>query len=38
VMEKFAGSGKSIGVKDGDKIIGQITRDTVLAKLLDPRS
>ncbi len=38
VMEKFSCSGKSIGVKDGDKVIGQITRDTVLAKLLDPRS
>ena len=38
VMEKFARSGKSIGVTNGDKVIGQITRDTVLAKLLDPRS
>ncbi len=38
VMEKVTRTGKPVGVKEGGKIIGQITRDTVLAKLLDPRS
>ena len=38
VMEKVTQTGKPVGVEEDGKVIGQITRDTVLAKLLDPRS
>ncbi|MBI1492706.1 choline ABC transporter ATP-binding protein [Halocynthiibacter styelae] len=38
VMELIGDSTDAVGVKDGDTIIGQITKDRVLSKLLDPRS
>lgn len=38
VMAVLDGSVHTVGVVDGDKIIGQITKDRVLAKLVDPRS
>lgn len=38
VMEKVHATGSPVGVVEGGKVIGQVTKDTVLAKLLDPRS
>ncbi len=38
VMELIGDSQDAVAVKDGDAIIGQITKDRVLSKLLDPRS
>ncbi len=38
VMELIGDSQDAVGVKDGDTIIGQVTKDRVLSKLLDPRS
>ncbi|WP_039019918.1 choline ABC transporter ATP-binding protein [Halocynthiibacter namhaensis] len=38
VMELIGDSTESVAVKDGDEVIGQITKDRVLSKLLDPRS
>ncbi len=37
VMERVRSSGNPVGVVQGDKLLGQVTKDTVLAKLLDPR-
>jgi glycine betaine/proline transport system ATP-binding protein len=38
VMEQAQGHDKPVGVTDQGKIIGQITRNRILAKLLDPRA
>jgi len=38
VMERVRNTGKPVGVVENGKLLGQVTRDTVLAKLLDPRS
>lgn len=38
VMEKVGDSNDPVGVIDGGQIIGQVTKDRVLAKLLDPKS
>ena len=38
VMEKVGDSGQPVGVVENGRIIGQVTKDRVLAKLLDPRS
>ena len=38
VMALVGDSGQPVGVVDGNELIGQITKDRVLAKLLDPRS
>ncbi|MCL4107676.1 UNVERIFIED_CONTAM: hypothetical protein GTU68_022137 [Idotea baltica] len=38
VMEKVSETGAPVGVIDDGKIIGQVTKDRVLSKLLDPRS
>lgn len=38
VMEKLGDAGKPIGVVSGKKIVGQISKDRVLEKILDPRS
>lgn len=38
VMERVRASGNPVGVVQGGKLLGQVTKDTVLAKLLDPRS
>ncbi|MEP2783750.1 MAG: choline ABC transporter ATP-binding protein [Pseudoruegeria sp.] len=38
VMDKITGTGAPVGVMDGDQLLGQITKDTVLNKLLDPRA
>ncbi|MCR8725824.1 choline ABC transporter ATP-binding protein [Frigidibacter sp. ROC022] len=37
VMETVNQIGRPVGVMEGDRLIGQITRETVLARLLDPR-
>ncbi len=37
IMQKLIGSKAAIGVTEGGELLGQITRDTVLARLLDPR-
>lgn len=37
VMETVMQTGQPVGVVEGDKVVGQITKDGVLAKLLDPR-
>lgn len=37
VMDKIAKSGKPVGVVENGVIIGQVTKDRILAKLLDPR-
>ncbi|WP_137700158.1 choline ABC transporter ATP-binding protein [Marimonas lutisalis] len=37
VMDKVGHSGAPVGVAEGGRIIGQVTKDGVLAKLLDPR-
>ncbi|NHQ74779.1 choline ABC transporter ATP-binding protein [Roseovarius gahaiensis] len=37
VMEASQGHDGPIGVADGDALVGQITRNGILAKLLDPR-
>jgi glycine betaine/proline transport system ATP-binding protein len=38
VMELVRSHGRPVGVVENGRILGQVTRDTVLAKLLDPRS
>jgi glycine betaine/proline transport system ATP-binding protein len=38
VMSRVQDTTQAIGVVENGKLIGQITRDSVLAKLLDPRS
>lgn len=38
VMEKVGESGAPVGVMENGKLIGQVTKDRVLKKLLDPRS
>ena len=38
VMDKVGHTGAPVGVEDDGKVIGQVTKDRVLAKLLDPRS
>lgn len=38
VMERVRQTGAPVGVVEDGKVLGQVTRDTVLAKLLDPRS
>ncbi len=38
VMEKVGDSNDPVGVIEGGQIIGQVTKDRVLAKLLDPKS
>ena len=38
VMEIIMQTDQPVGVEENGNLIGQITRDTVLAKLLDPRS
>jgi glycine betaine/proline transport system ATP-binding protein len=38
VMEIVAETGHPVGVVEDGKLLGQITKDTVLSKLLDPRS
>ncbi|MEM9549813.1 MAG: choline ABC transporter ATP-binding protein [Pseudomonadota bacterium] len=38
VMEAAQGHDRPVGVRDGDSVIGQITRNGILAKLLDPRA
>lgn len=38
IMEQFGrGDEPIVGVLDGDKLIGQISTDRILAKLVDPR-
>ena len=37
VMERVHATGNPVGVVEDGKLLGQITKDTVLAKLLDPR-
>ncbi|MGR3571717.1 choline ABC transporter ATP-binding protein [Brevirhabdus sp.] len=37
VMERVTATGAPVGVLEDGALLGQITRDTVLAKLLDPR-
>ncbi len=37
VMERVHATGNPVGVIEDGKLLGQITKDTVLAKLLDPR-
>ncbi len=37
VMEKVGQSGAPVGVEEDGRIVGQVTKDRVLAKLLDPR-
>ncbi|KPP88663.1 MAG: choline ABC transporter, ATP-binding protein [Rhodobacteraceae bacterium HLUCCO07] len=37
VMEKVGQSGAPVGVEEGGRIVGQVTKDRVLSKLLDPR-
>jgi hypothetical protein len=38
VMEQFdRGEEPTVGVLDGDQLIGQISTDHILAKLVDPR-
>ena len=37
VMERVKATGHPVGVEENGQLLGQITRDTVLAKLLDPR-
>jgi len=37
VMEMVRQNGRAVGVVENGKLVGQITKDTVLAKLLDPR-
>ena len=36
VMERVQGSAHPVGVEDGGQIIGEVTRDSVLARILDP--
>lgn len=38
VMEKVGDTGQPVGIIEDGRIIGQVTKDRVLAKLLDPRS
>lgn len=38
VMERVTASGNPVGVVEDGVLLGQITKDTVLAKLLDPRN
>ncbi|MGJ8585099.1 MAG: choline ABC transporter ATP-binding protein [Marinosulfonomonas sp.] len=38
VMQRVQETGTPVGVVEDGKLLGQVTRDTVLAKLLDPRS
>ena len=38
VMERVHATGNPVGVVENGNLLGQITKDTVLAKLLDPRS
>ncbi len=38
VMEKVGHTGAPVGVEEDGAVIGQVTKDGVLAKLLDPRS
>jgi len=38
VMEQAQGHDKPVGVTDQGRVIGQITRNRILAKLLDPRT
>ena len=38
VMEKVGETGSPVGVVDNGVVIGQVTKDRVLKKLLDPRS
>ena len=37
VMERVRATGRPVGVAENGELLGQITRDAVLAKLLDPR-
>ncbi|MDJ0626673.1 MAG: choline ABC transporter ATP-binding protein [Rhodobacter sp.] len=37
VMERVAATGNPVGVVEDGALLGQITKDTVLAKILDPR-
>jgi len=37
VMDLVRSHGKPVGVVENGKVLGQVSRDTVLAKLLDPR-
>jgi len=37
VMKKVTTTGSPVGVVDGGKLVGQVTRDTVLTRLLDAR-
>ncbi|MBT8458022.1 MAG: choline ABC transporter ATP-binding protein [Alphaproteobacteria bacterium] len=37
VMEIVLQTGRPVGVREGGTVIGQITKDSVLSKLLDPR-
>lgn len=37
VMERLGDSGQALAVVEGDSVIGQITKDRVLSKLLNPR-
>jgi len=38
VMEMVGQTGAPVGVKENGRIVGQVTKDRVLSKLLDPRS
>jgi glycine betaine/proline transport system ATP-binding protein len=38
VMDIVRQTGNPVGVTENGRLIGQITSDTVLTKLLDPRS
>ncbi|MBD3680138.1 MAG: choline ABC transporter ATP-binding protein [Rhodobacteraceae bacterium] len=38
VMERVKATGKPVGVVENGQLLGQITRDRVLTKLLDPRT
>jgi glycine betaine/proline transport system ATP-binding protein len=37
VMDRVRQTGRPVPVKENGKIIGQITKESVLAKLVDPR-
>jgi len=37
VMEQAQGHDTPVGVEENGKLLGQITRNRILAKLLDPR-
>ena len=38
VMERVIASGQPVAVEDGGAVLGQVTRETVLTRFLDPQS